>query len=126
MSGWYTAEVMSDINENCLFCDIIVGNLPAEIVASNEEAVAFRDIHPCAPTHVLVIPKGHIDNALSIEAAHMSQVIKIFELAHKVAEKEHIEKTGFRLVFNVGEDADNSVAHLHMHLIGGKRLGPMA
>ncbi len=126
MSGWYTAEIMTAVNESCLFCDIVAGNAAAEIVASNEEAVAFRDIHPCAPTHILVVPKSHIVSALSIEAAHMPQMAKMFELAQEVAEKEQIDQTGFRLVFNVGEDAANSIAHLHMHLIGGKRLGPMA
>jgi histidine triad (HIT) family protein len=114
------------VDGNCLFCQIVAGKLPAEVVAENEAALAFRDIRPCAPTHVLVVPKNHIANALQIEAAHIPELTKLFELAQEVARAEKVDQSGFRLVFNVGEDAANSVAHLHMHLIGGHPLGAMA
>ena len=108
---------------DCLFCKILAGDIPAEEVLSTERTFAFRDIEPTAPTHVLVIPREHIDNAHEIEAGHAETIAELFTAAQEVARKEGIDGSGYRLVFNVGEDALNSVPHLHLHVIGGRKLG---
>lgn len=107
---------------DCLFCKILAGEVPSEEVLSTEWAYAFRDIQPTAPTHVLVIPREHIDNAHEVRPEHADTVAALFAAAQEVARKEGVDGTGYRLVFNVGEDAANSVPHLHMHVIGGRRL----
>ncbi len=88
-------------------------------------ALAFRDINPIAPVHILIIPKSHLENAMAIRPEDCAVIAKMFELAQSIAKRESVSETGFRLVMNVGDDAANSVGHLHMHLIGGKRLGLM-
>jgi histidine triad (HIT) family protein len=108
--------------DDCLFCKILAGDIPSEQVASTEATYAFRDIQPTAPTHVLVIPREHIDHAHAIEPAHADTVAAMFATAQEVARTEGIDASGYRLVFNVGEDAQNSVPHLHMHVIGGRRM----
>lgn len=108
---------------DCLFCRILAGEVPSQEVLSTERTYAFRDIQPAAPTHVLVIPREHIDNAHTIEPAHAETVAEMFAAAQEVARKEGVDGSGYRLVFNVGEDALNSVPHLHLHVIGGRRMG---
>ena len=107
---------------DCLFCKILAGDVPSAEVVSTDRAYAFRDIQPAAPTHVLVIPREHIDNAHEIRPEHAETVAELFATAQEVARKEGIDGSGYRLVFNVGEDAQNSVAHLHMHLVGGRPM----
>jgi histidine triad (HIT) family protein len=107
---------------DCLFCKILAGDVPSDEVLSTDRAYAFRDIQPTAPTHVLVIPREHIDNAHEIRAEHAETVAALITTAQEVARKEGIDASGYRLVFNVGEDALNSVPHLHLHVIGGRRL----
>jgi histidine triad (HIT) family protein len=108
---------------DCLFCRIVAGEIPASVVASNDHGLAFRDLHPTAPTHVLVVPKIHIANAGEIHPEHGTVLAGLFGLAQEVAGKEGLSERGYRLVFNVGEDSGNSVAHLHLHVIGGQRMG---
>jgi histidine triad (HIT) family protein len=108
---------------DCLFCKILAGTIPSEEVASSAQTYAFRDIQPTAPTHVLVIPRQHIDNADELRAEHAEVLADMFATAQAVARSEGIEASGYRLVFNVGDDANNSVAHLHLHVIGGRRMG---
>ncbi len=107
---------------DCLFCRIAAGEIPAEIVHSSEHAVAFRDLNPQAPVHVLVVPRRHIDNAGVLEARDAEALAGVFGAARQVAEAEGLAERGYRLVFNVGEDASNSVPHLHLHVLGGRRL----
>ncbi len=108
---------------DCLFCRIARGEIPANKVAENDHALAFRDISPQAPTHVLIIPKPHLaDSAAQIGAAQAMALGAIFELAAEVAKREKLER-GWRLVTNVGEQAGQTVHHLHFHLLGGR---PMA
>ena len=109
--------------EGCLFCRIVAGEVPSTEVASDELTFCFRDINPQAPVHVLIIPRRHIDHAGAIQAGHAPELEAMFLMATQVARSEGIYDTGYRLVFNVGEHALNSVPHLHMHLIGGKQLG---
>ena len=107
---------------DCLFCGIVAGDIPAEVVRTDELTVAFRDINPFAPVHVLVVPKRHIDNAAAVTAADAAEVAAMLETAKAVADAEGIGggDRGYRLVFNVGPDALNSVAHLHLHVLGGR------
>jgi histidine triad (HIT) family protein len=108
---------------DCIFCRIVAGELPSEEVASTDGTYAFRDINPGAPTHVLVVPRQHIADASEIRPEHAELVTEMLQLAQRVAESEGVAESGYRLVFNVGEDALNSVPHLHLHLLGGRRLG---
>ena len=106
---------------DCVFCGIAAGDVPSDQVCSSDHALAFRDLSPVAPSHVLVIPRRHIDNAASLRPVHAEVLADMFELATKVAELEGLEG-GYRLVFNVGDDAGNTVPHLHLHVIGGRKL----
>ena len=106
----------------CLFCGIAAGDIRSDQVASSELAVAFRDLTPVAPSHVLVIPRRHIDNAADLRPEHAETLMDMFELATAAAQTEGLE-SGYRLVFNVGDDAGNTVSHLHLHVIGGRKLG---
>ncbi len=108
---------------DCLFCKILAGEVPSTEVVSTDTTYAFRDIQPAAPTHVLVIPRQHIDNAHALDPTDGDLLADMFQTAQEVARKEGVDASGYRLVFNVGEDALNSVPHLHLHVIGGKKLG---
>ncbi len=108
--------------DDCLFCRIVAGEVPADVVHESETALAFRDVNPQAPVHVLVIPRRHLDNAATVEAADADVVAQLLLTARTVAEQEGVLATGYRLVFNVGDDALNSVPHLHLHVLGGRRL----
>jgi histidine triad (HIT) family protein len=114
------AETTTD---SCLFCRIVTGDLPADVVLRTEHALAFRDINPQAPVHVLVVPLRHIDHAGSVEPSDAEVVADLVIAARAVARAEGIDTRGYRLVFNVGEDALNSVPHLHLHVLGGRQLG---
>jgi histidine triad (HIT) family protein len=108
---------------SCLFCKILDGEVPSAEVLSTDTTYAFRDINPGAPTHVLVIPRQHIENADVVSAEHGQLVADLLITAQAVARQEGISGGGYRLVFNVGDDAGNTVPHLHLHVLGGRRLG---
>ena len=104
---------------DCLFCKIIAGEIPGNKVYEDEYTYAFRDINPQAPVHVLIVPKKHMENVLECDAetaAHLTDAIRA------VARQEGVDKTGFRSITNCGEDGCQSVKHLHVHLLGGKKL----
>ena len=107
---------------DCLFCNIVAGDIPSAEVHSTDGTYAFRDIEPTAPTHVLVVPRRHVANAHEIGASDGDLLAEMFTTAQAVARSEGIDGSGYRLVFNVGDDAMNSVPHLHMHVIGGRRM----
>ena len=109
--------------ENCLFCKIIKKEIPSTIVYEDEEVLAFRDINPVAPVHVLVIPKKHISSLVDLEPEDEAIVGKIYTIINKIAKQENIFESGFRVIVNCGEDGGQEVKHLHFHLIGGKKLG---
>lgn len=107
---------------DCLFCRIAGGEIPAQKVAENDHALAFRDINPQAPTHVLIIPKAHVaDSAAQLGAAQWMAIGAVFELAAQVARAEKLDQ-GWRLVTNVGAHAGQTVPHLHFHLLGGRPM----
>ena len=108
---------------DCLFCRIAAGELPSTEVVSTTGTYAFRDLQPVASTHVLVVPRQHIEHAGALRPEHADVLAEMFATAQEVARHEGIAERGYRLVFNVGEDANNSVPHLHLHVIGGRRLG---
>ena len=108
---------------DCLFCKIVAGEIPSEEVASDDDTYAFRDISPQAPVHVLVVPRRHIDDATALRTDDGATLAAMFATANQVASKEGVAESGFRLVCNVGDDAANSVGHLHLHVLGGRRLG---
>lgn len=107
---------------DCLFCRILDGDLPSNEVLSTERTYAFRDINPGAPTHVLVIPREHIENAYEVRPEHGEALAEMLTTAQAVADAEGIAESGYRLVFNVGPDTGNSVPHLHMHVLGGRHM----
>ena len=107
----------------CVFCRIISGDIPSDPVASSESSYAFRDIQPAMPVHVLVVPRRHITSADTVEAADADVLADMVLLAQEVARREQLAERGYRLVFNVGDDALNSVAHLHLHVLGGRKMG---
>ena len=107
--------------ENCLFCKIIGGVIPSTKVYEDELVYAFRDIAPQAPTHILVVPKAHIDSCNGITAENSAVVAHIFEVIPEIAKAEKLEG-GYRVVSNCGGDAGQTVFHLHFHILGGKPL----
>lgn len=114
------------VQTDCIFCRIVRGDLPSTEVLRTPNTYAFRDINPGAPVHVLVIPVEHIaDNAAGLGADHAEVIAEMITTAQEVARREGIAESGFRLVFNVGPHALNSVPHLHLHVLGGRQLGAM-
>jgi histidine triad (HIT) family protein len=108
--------------DDCLFCKIVKGEVPAEIVRESERAIAFRDINPQAPTHVLIVPREHHPTAAEAAAADTGLLDEIVRVAHEVASDEDVTDLGYRLVFNTGSGAGQTVFHLHGHLLGGRGL----
>ncbi len=106
---------------SCLFCKIIAGEIPSTKVYEDETVLAFRDIAPQAPTHILVIPKAHISSVAEVTGENAPVVAHIFEVIPEIARAEGLE-TGYRVVSNCGPDAGQTVPHLHFHILGGKEL----
>lgn len=109
------------MTDSCLFCRIASGAIPVSLIAENEYAVAFRDIAPKAPVHVLVIPRRHI--ASLSEADDSAELGQIVSLAAEVARQEGLSEAGYRVVTNTGPDGGQSVPHLHFHVLGGRAMG---
>ena len=107
--------------ENCLFCKIVKGDIPSTKVYEDEKVLAFRDIAPMAPTHILVIPKMHIGSVAEITAENADVVAHIFTVIPAIAKAEGLEN-GYRVVSNCGSDAGQTVHHLHFHILGGRKL----
>jgi histidine triad (HIT) family protein len=106
----------------CLFCRIVSGDVPASRVLESPRTVAFRDISPQAPTHVLVIPKEHYPDLVTLAAAADGLLAEVAAQAHQVAVDEGISDSGYRVVFNTGPEAGQTVQHAHAHVLGGRRL----
>lgn len=108
---------------DCIFCKIVNGEIPAGLVHKDEQTTAFRDLNPQAPVHVLIVPNDHIANTTELQSAHDETVGMLLRRAHEVALREGVADTGYRLVINTGRDANNTVPHLHVHILGGRGLG---
>lgn len=107
---------------DCLFCKIVSGEIPSTKVYEDDKVLAFKDINPLAPVHILVIPKEHIDSVAAVTAENSAVVAHIFEVIAKIAKEQGIDKDGFRVVSNCGENGCQSVKHLHFHILGGRKL----
>ena len=108
---------------DCIFCKIIQNETPPKIVYEDEEDLAFRDIQPAAPVHILVIPKKHIASLVDLKPGEEAIIAKIYQVIQQIAKQEKIADKGFRVIVNCGEDGGQEVPHLHFHLLGGKKLG---
>ena len=108
---------------NCLFCKIVAGDLDADIIYESDTAIAFRDINPKAPTHVLIISRQHIATINDIDPEHEAIVGSLFSAARSIAAQEGLSEDGYRAVMNCNEAAGQTVFHLHLHLLGGRTLG---
>lgn len=106
---------------DCLFCSIVKGEIPSKKVYEDDMVYAFRDIHPMAPTHILIVPKCHIQSADEVTEENSPYVAHIFEVIPQIAKAEGLTN-GYRVITNCGEDGCQSVKHLHFHLLGGKKL----
>ena len=110
------------MSDNCLFCQIIQGTIPADIVAQTEYVLAFRDINPQAPVHVLIIPKEHIASCSDLNEENIHYLSEMAFLAQAVALEEKITQDGFRWVINTGKNGGQTVDHIHLHLKGGRNM----
>jgi len=108
--------------ENCIFCKIIRREIPSEIVYEDNDILAFKDISPVAPTHILVIPKKHIPSIDSLGTEDLELISKVFLILKKLAKDFHLDKDGYRIVNNCGELGGQTVHHLHFHLLGGRQM----
>ncbi len=107
---------------DCLFCKVVAGEVPADIIYDNEHVLAFRDISPQAPTHVLIIPRRHIATINDLDAGDNELVGQLFLAAKEVAAQEGVDEVGYRVVMNCNEDAGQTVFHIHLHLMGGREM----
>lgn len=109
--------------DDCVFCKIIKGEIPSQKVYEDDDILAFKDINPAAPIHILVVPKKHIESLLKLEEADYELVGKIQKVINNLAHELGIEEEGFRVIVNCGKDAGQEVMHLHYHLLAGRKLG---
>ena len=107
---------------NCLFCKIVEKKIPSKIVYEDEHVLAFEDINPQAPVHILVIPKKHISTALDISREDNELIGCLFQAANKIAEDRGVAKRGFRLVMNCNPESGQTVFHIHLHILGGRQM----
>jgi histidine triad (HIT) family protein len=108
--------------ENCIFCKLAGGEIPTKVVYEDDRVFAFEDMAPQAPVHILIIPKKHVENALALSEEDDALIAHLLRTAGKIAREKGLDKTGFRLVSNCGEDARQSVKHVHIHLLGGHAM----
>lgn len=117
---------MADRSDDCIFCKIASGEMGTSFVVETEHVVAFDDIAPQAPTHVLVIPKRHVTSIRDLAHDDAALLGEMTVVANEVARKKGVEESGYRLVTNAGPDSGQEVHHLHIHVLGGRKLGPIA
>ena len=107
---------------DCIFCKIIAGEIPGDFLYKDNELVAFRDINPIAPTHILIVPIKHISSLLEITDTDLPMIGHMVKVGNDLAKRENIAERGYRLVINCGKEGTQLVQHLHMHLLGGRQL----
>ncbi len=105
---------------DCLFCKIIAGDIPAEVIYQTEDVLVFRDVNPVAPTHLLAVPKQHISTINELDESNATLVGKMYLAAKEVARQENIQEQGYRTVINCGENAGQTVFHIHLHILAGR------
>ena len=110
------------MTDSCIFCKIVSKEAKATLVYQDEQVTAFRDAHPVAPTHILIVPNRHIESVGALESEDEPLVGHLFTVARRLAEKDGIAKGGYRLITNTGANGGQTVFHLHVHLIGGRRM----
>jgi len=110
------------MDQECVFCNIVAGKIPATILYQDDRVVAIRDINPHAPTHLLVMPKDHIPSLAELSDEHRELTAHLIYVCNELARREGIAESGYRLVLNCGSDAGQEVSHLHAHLLGGEKL----
>jgi histidine triad (HIT) family protein len=108
--------------EGCIFCRIAAGGIPSRKVVETERVLAFEDIHPMAPVHVVIIPKSHVATLMDVAGEGMADLQEMMTAAREVARIKKVERSGFRVVINCNEEGGQVVFHLHMHLLGGRKL----
>ncbi len=113
------------MNENCIFCKIAAGEAPARFVYQDDDIVAFHDITPVAPTHILIVPRHHLTSTADVDRDTVPLLGHMVQVAAHVAREQNVEISGYRLVMNAGPNSGQVVMHLHMHLLGGRRLGKL-
>lgn len=109
--------------EDCIFCKMIKGEIPSNKVYEDEEILAFYDIQPAAPIHILVIPKKHISSLAELSKEDEALIGKIYGVIHKIADEKGFQKNGYRVIVNCGKDGGQEVMHLHFHLLAGRKFG---
>jgi HIT domain. len=109
--------------DDCIFCKIIKGEIPSTKVYEDDDVIAFKDIHPAAPVHVLVVPKKHIESLEALNDENIQAVIPVHRAIKKVAEITGVKKDGYRVIVNCGPGAGQTVMHLHYHVLGGVKMG---
>jgi histidine triad (HIT) family protein len=107
---------------DCIFCRIVSGEIPCSLVYQDDKVLAFKDINPLAPVHILIIPKQHIESAQVINKGNAQIVANIFEKIPDIAKEAGIADSGYRIISNVGKDGGQAVPHLHFHILGGRKL----
>ena len=107
---------------DCIFCKIAQKEIPAELLCEDEDVIAFNDIAPKSPVHILIVPKKHIDSVNNLEEENKTLLGKLVLVAKDIAKEKGISETGYRLIFNTGRDAGQTVDHIHLHLMGGEKL----
>ena len=109
--------------KDCIFCKIINKEIPSEIVYEDDKVIAFKDINPAAPIHILVVPKKHIATLLDVTGKDKDLISYIYQTINKIANEQDFAQNGFRVIANCGKDSGQEVMHIHFHVIGGKKLG---
>jgi histidine triad (HIT) family protein len=107
---------------DCIFCQIVAGKIPSDIIYQDEEVIAFRDIKPQAPVHLIIIPRKHIPSLTGLRQDELPVISRMVEVANQLAKREGVAQSGYRLVINCGKEGGQLVSHLHMHLLGGRKL----
>jgi len=116
------SRIRANMTDTCIFCKIVSNEAKATVVYRDEQVTAFRDIHPVAPTHILIVPNRHIESVNALEAEDEQLMGHLVRTAGKLAKEEGIDRSGYRLITNTGVDGGQTVFHLHLHLIGGQRM----
>lgn len=118
----HLSRIRSKMTDSCIFCKIVSGDARATILYRDEQVTAFRDSHPVAPTHILIVPNRHLESVGTLETEDEQLTGHLFTVARKLAEEEGIAKGGYRLIINTGSNGGQTIFHLHLHLIGGQRM----